>query len=100
MIMKCDSSDLGVGGCLVQKIDGKERPIAFVSKLLKRSERAARLYEKEAYAIIFSYRKFRQYIEGHEFTIVTDNRAVRYIEHMEERKPKIMRWAIEMSSWN
>jgi len=100
IIMKCDSSDIGIGGCLVQVIDGRERPIAFVSKLLKKSERNAHIYEKEAYAIIFCYQKFRQFIEGHKFTIVTDNRAVNYIKHMKERKPKIMRWAIEISSWN
>lgn len=100
IILKTDASEIGVGGCLCNLIDGQERPIAWVSKLLKKSERNAHIYEKEAYAVIFCYHKFREFLDGQEFTIQVDNRAVQFIRHMRDRKPKIMRWAIEIGSWN
>jgi len=100
IIMKCDASDHGLGAVLVQKIDGKDRPVAFVSKLLKKSEKSAHIYEKELYAIIFAHWKFRQFIEGHRFTIQTDNRALAYLKKMKDKKEKLKRWAVQIDSWD
>lgn len=76
------------------------RPIAFISKAFKQGELSAHIYEKEAFSIIWAYRKLREFLEGHKFIIHTDCRAVQYITQMKERKPKIMRWALEISSWD
>ena len=100
IILKCDASQTGLGAALVQAIDGIERPVMFISKTLNRSEVNAHIYEKELYAIIWSYHKLREFIEGHEFTIHTDNKAVYYLERMKEKKSKLMRWAEEIHSWN
>ena len=100
LIMKCDASEHGMGGVLVQVVDGKERPIQFVSKLFKKAERNYHIFDKEATAILYCYRKFRPYLENHKFTIVTDNRCVAYIKSMKDRKPRIQRMAIEISSWD
>ena len=100
IILKCDASNVGLGAALVQVINGKERPVMLISKTLNKSERNAHIYEKELYAIIWSYHKLKEFIEGHEFTIHTDNKAVYYLERMKEKKSKLMRWAEEIHSWN
>jgi hypothetical protein len=100
ILIKCDASEIGLGAALVQEIDGKERPVTFISKTLKKYERNAHIYEKEIYAIIWAVAEFNQYVEGHPFTIYTDNRAVNYLHRMKNKKNKLMRWANEIMSWN
>ena len=100
LILKTDASEIGMGAALVQVIDGKERPIQFVSKLFKKAERNYHIMEKELAAVMFGYKKFKQYLQGHHFQIQTDNRCVSYIKNMRERKPKLQRWSIEISSWD
>ncbi|CAL8133199.1 unnamed protein product [Orchesella dallaii] len=100
IIMKTDASSVGLGAVLCNTIDGVDRPIAFASKLLKKAERHYHIYEKEAFALIFGHRKFREFLEGQKFTIQIDNRALNYIRLMKEKKPKIQRWAQEISQWN
>jgi RNase H-like domain found in reverse transcriptase len=34
IVLHTDASDYGIGGCLFQVVEGKEHPIAFVSKSL------------------------------------------------------------------
>jgi transposase InsO family protein len=100
IIIKCDASQVGLGAVLCQVIDGKERPVTFISKTLKKYERNAHIYEKEIYAIIWALDKLSQYVEGHPFIIHTDNRAVNYLHGMKSTKSKLMRWANEISRWN
>jgi len=99
LILKCDASDFGLGAVLVNVVDEVERPICFISKLLKKQERNAHIYEKEVYAIIWAYDKLREFIQGHKFTIQTDNRAVKYIKSTKITKSKLKRWSIEIDSW-
>lgn len=100
ILLKSDASEYGLGGALINIIEGIERPVMFISKTLNESERRTHIYEKELYAIIWGYDKLREFIEGHEFTIQTDNEAVSYLKKMKEKKAKLMRWANEIQSWN
>ena len=49
-----DASDNGVGGYLFQTVDGKDQPVAFVSKSLNKSQLRWSVIQKEAYRNIFS----------------------------------------------
>jgi len=60
----------------------------------------AHIYEKELFAVIWAYSKFKQYIQGHHLRIQTDNRAVQFLKKMKEKKDKLRRWAIEIDSWD
>jgi hypothetical protein len=99
ILVKCDASHVGLGAVLCQNIDGIERPIMFASKSLKQSERSSHIYEKELYAMIFAYRKFCEFIQGHKFTIQTDNRALSYLNRNKQRM-KLNNWATEINSWD
>ena len=52
--LQTDASDYGVGGYLFQVIDGKEIPIAFISKSLSKTRLRWSDIQKEAYAIYYS----------------------------------------------
>jgi RNase H-like domain found in reverse transcriptase len=49
-----DASDYGGGGYHFQLVDGKETPIAFVSKSLNNAQLRWAVIQKEAYAIFFA----------------------------------------------
>jgi len=50
IFLKCDASASGIRAVLCHNYDGSDRPIAFLSRLFKKSERAAHIYEKELFA--------------------------------------------------
>ena len=56
-----------------------ERPIAFVSCTLNKSERNYSQLDKEALSIMFGIKKFHQYLFGRKFVLCTDNKALSYM---------------------
>ena len=50
--MEVDASDYAIGGILSQKVDGKWRPIAYMSQALSETERNYEIYDKEMLAIM------------------------------------------------
>jgi len=96
----CDASEIGLGAVLNQVILEGDRPICFAGKLLKKCERHVHIYEKEIFAIIWAYKKFSEFLRGAKFTIQTDNKAVRYLHSMRSKKSKLMRWTMEIASWD
>ena len=56
--------------------DGEERPVAFASTTLTKSERNYSQIEKESVGIIFGVRKFHKYLYGHMFHLYTDHKPL------------------------
>ena len=57
------------------KLD-KINPLAYASRILKEPELRYHTYEKEALAIMFGIKTFKNYIYGNKFTIVTDHKPL------------------------
>ena len=71
----CDACGYGIGGVLAQRIDGKEHPVAYASRLLSKSEINYSITEKECLALIWCLQKFREYVWGTKISIITDHQA-------------------------
>ena len=69
-----DASDYGIGGYLFQTVDGKDYPVAFVSKSLSAAQLRWSVIQKEAYAIYYSCIFLKSLIRDRKFTIRTDHR--------------------------
>ena len=58
----CDASPRGVGACLMQVMNGHERPVAYASRTLTSAETNYAQIERGALTIISAVKKFHQYL--------------------------------------
>lgn len=93
----CDASESGVGGVLYQEEDGLEHPIAYFSKTLNKCQRKYTVTEKELLAVLYSIDKFRPYVEGTCFTVITDHSSLIWLNNMKNPSPRIARWIVKLS---
>ncbi|XP_058456818.1 uncharacterized protein K02A2.6-like [Malaya genurostris] len=71
-----DASEHGLGAVLLQRVEGKLRPISFASKSLTTTERKYSTLDKEALSVVWATERFQMYLKGLEFTILTDHKPL------------------------
>lgn len=91
-----DASKFGVAGILLQR-KGSElwRPVAYFSRQTSTDEMKLHSFELETLAVVSSLNKFRTYLIGIKFTIVTDCNALRSTFTKRDLIPRISRWWIQ-----
>ena len=78
--MICSGSPYCLGGILSQKqANGKMRPVAYASRTLTPVERRYSQAEREALAVTFAVERFRVYLYGTKFTVLSDSKALERI---------------------
>lgn len=76
VVLQTDASTVGLGAVLMQN----DKPIAYASRSLTKSERNYAPIELECLAIVFATRKYDQYIFGHsDVTVHTDHKPLETI---------------------
>lgn len=98
--LHCDASSLGYGAILLQrKSDHQWHPIFYFSKRTTDAESRYHSFELETLAIINALKRFRIYLEGIPFTIVTDCNSLAQTLHKRQINPRIARWALELENF-
>jgi len=96
-----DASEKSVGCCLVQwDPSGTEKPIAFASAKLSPTQMRWSTIEREAYAVMFALRKFRNFIFTTKTTILSDHSPLLYLRECAPRSAKLTRWALGLQEFD
>lgn len=98
----CDACLDGYGAALMQKsmADNQLHPVYFYSKKTTAAERKYCSYELEVLAVINALKKFRIYVLGIPFKIVTDCKAFELTMEKKDICTRIARWAIMLSEFD
>ncbi|XP_074351570.1 uncharacterized protein LOC141690693 [Apium graveolens] len=88
-----------VSSALVREEGGMQNPIYYVSQVLKHAKTWYPNLEKFSLALVHSSRKLRQYFQGREIRVVTDQQ-LRKIIHKPDAFGRLVNWAIKLSQFN
>lgn len=96
-----DACMKGLAGVLLQKDDsGKLNPVCYFSRQTSLSEKKFHSYELEALAVVESLEKFRIYVLGKEFHVVTDCSALQTASTKRDMSSRIARWWLKLLEFN
>lgn len=98
--LQTDGSDVGISGVLYQ-MDSENQPriISLVSRVLSSSKSQSTTTEKELLAIVYSLIKFRTYLIGREFKILTDNESLTFFLSTPYHNARLMRWSLFLQEY-
>ncbi|GFW65170.1 transposon Tf2-8 polyprotein [Trichonephila clavipes] len=97
-----DASIDGLGAVLLQKSihDNQFHPVFYMSKKISDHERKYTSFELEVLAVVEVLKKFRIYVLGTSFKIITDCDALVKTLSKKELNPRIARWALYFHEFN
>lgn len=98
--IQCDASNNGIGAVLCQKNEDGEQPIAYLSRKLNDRERKYSTSERELLSMVYAIEKFRPYVDGVHFTVLTDHSALQWLHKMKDPHGRLARWAMKLQQFS
>ena len=95
-VLQTDASGVGIGAVLSVLRQDVEYPVAFYSKKLLPRERKYAASELEALAVVVAITHFEAYLITHPFTVVTDHRALTFLNSAHLQNSRLARWAMKL----
>ncbi|GFT70891.1 retrovirus-related Pol polyprotein from transposon opus [Trichonephila clavipes] len=91
-----DASQIGIAACLSQKCGDKCYPIAYASQKLSKTQQSWSTIEREAFAIVWSLKKFEVWVFGTEIEFYTDHNPLPYLTKSAPQSARLQRWAFAL----
>lgn len=96
-VLHTDASHLAISAILHQiQNDGTERVIAYASRKLQPAERNYGITELECLAVFYGIKYFRCFLDGTQFTVITDHSALTWLKSHKDPTSRIMRWILKL----
>lgn len=95
-----DSSGVGMGAVLCQGKEDEQRIIASMSQKFSSAQKKYTVTEQECLAVLTAIYKFRPYIEGVHFTIITDHASLLWLQNLKDPAGRLARWALRLQQFD
>jgi transposase InsO family protein len=97
-----DASSGGYGAILLQRQldDRLFHPVSFFSRKTTEAESRLHSFELEVLAVVYSLQRFRVYLFGMHFTLVTDCKSMKLTLEKRDINPKIARWSMFLENFD
>lgn len=96
-----DACKIGIAGILLQRDEHEKlKPIAYFSRQTTPEEQNYSSYDLETLAVVSSLQKFRVYLIGLSFKIITDCNSLRATFQKRDMIPRVARWWEQMQEFN
>lgn len=99
-VIQTDASNVGLGAVLSQTIDDKKHVICFASRSLSAAEKNYSTTEKECLTVIWAISKFRAYVEGYHFLVITDHSSLRWLHNLKNPTGRLARWSLSLLEYD
>ncbi|KAJ3684300.1 hypothetical protein LUZ61_013464 [Rhynchospora tenuis] len=93
------TNDDAISAALVREEEGVQKPVYFISRILRDAETRYPMIEKSAFAIVTAARKLRPYFQAHSIRVVT-NMPLRKALGQFNVAGRLLKWAIELSEFD
>nr|GEW00193.1 reverse transcriptase domain-containing protein [Tanacetum cinerariifolium] len=96
----CDASDYIVGAVLGQRKDKHFQPIHYASKTMNEAHENYTTTEKELFAVVFEFDKFRQNLVLSKTIVFINYSALRYLLAKQDAKPQLIKWILLLQEFD
>ena len=97
--VQTDASIDGIGGVLLQITSNGDRPLAYMSKKLTKTQTNWPTIEQECYAIVQAVDKWDKYLRGREFILETDHEPLVNFTNKEQLNKRCDRWRLKLAEY-
>nr|XP_009758085.1 PREDICTED: uncharacterized protein LOC104210812 [Nicotiana sylvestris] len=87
--LMCDASDIAIRVILGKRRNKIFHSIYYASKTLNPAQMNYTITEKELFAVVWAFDKFRSYLVGTKVIVYTDHSAIRYLFEKKDAKPRL-----------
>lgn len=98
-VVYTDASRDGVAGILAQQTENGEKPVAYYSKSTTKEQKNYHSFELELLAVVYTLNRFRHYLIGNPFVVITDCNAVKNSLANHSTVPRIARWILSLQDF-